>query len=304
MNNILPAYQNLNKSFEKKYVFQFGRGSGLGAESIGLFKCAIICLLNRIQFCLGEINRPQGFAMEKGWEDYFLPIFPIQQGKFLSLLNRPLFPMNRLPIARLLARYTLRGLYGNHLFMFDRLGVLPDRLIVKELGIDMDWWDAARFFFDMIWRPRQDVAELIEVYWEKSGLQEPFIAIHIRRGDKISESPYTSINKYLKALEQFSILLPIYVASDDSRVIKEFHEALPKHYDIINVMPNSLNGYDQHDFNSRPKQARWLDTVFFLFELDIMKRAEWFVGASPSNVFYLSQYLRGNFQVVDANNIT
>ena len=80
MSNLLASYQRLNRSFGKKYIFQFGwRGLGLSVEMLHIFKCALSCLHNRIQFCLGENNRPKGFAVEKGWEDYFLPIFPVQR---------------------------------------------------------------------------------------------------------------------------------------------------------------------------------------------------------------------------------
>ncbi len=73
---------------------------------------------------------------------------------------------------------------------------------------------------------------------EKTGIKKPFLAIHIRRSDKITEAPYQPVEAYMKYVEEYFELLDIkkgkkleekrvYVASDDPKILEECRQKYP-----------------------------------------------------------------------------
>jgi hypothetical protein len=296
-------YRAVNEGFTQKFVFQFGRGGGFGAEMIHLLHSVVACLQNEVQFCLGEAREPRGFAVERGWGDYFEPIFPVVPGRFLGLLNRPIFPLNRLPAARFLARCCLKSLYGYHYrFLFDDIGPISARIRVPQLGLDEEYWSGIRQISNAIWVLHPQVASRLQSYRDRAALRVPYLAVHVRRGDKISEAPYTPVDAYLRVLRTLApssaSKLPLYLATDDIRIVDEFRTALPA-WEVINVAAMHSLGHHESRFNAASPEQRWEQTVFLLFELEVMKNAHWFIGASPSNIYFLTRYRRANERIID-----
>jgi hypothetical protein len=301
-DDLAAKYRKLNSTFPTRFVFQFGRGGGFGAEMIHLLRSVAACIQHEFQFCLGQCRNPRGFAVKTGWNDYFEPIFPIVPGRLLHFLNRGLFPLNRVPVARTLSRLCLRLTYGTHYrFLFDQIGPTRENFTVPALGIEAGYWDGFQMIAAAIWRLRPDVTQRVEAYRVAAALPAQYLAAHVRRGDKICEAPYTAVESYLHPLCDLDVLgaskSPLYLATDDLRVLDEFRKAL-RDWNIISVSPVQTFGYDQARFNSESPEERWERTAFFLFELEVLKNADWFIGAPPSNVYFLTRYRRANRRII------
>jgi hypothetical protein len=299
---LTETYCKLNSSFPEKFVFQFGRGGGFGAEMIHLLCSVAACLQHKFQFCLGQCRNPRGFAIKTGWNDYFEPIFPTVPGRLLHVLNRGLFPFNRVPIAKILSRLCLRVTYGTHYrFLFDQIGPTTENFTVPALAIEAGYWDGFQMIAEAIWRLRADVIQRVEAYRTAAALPAQYVAAHVRRGDKISEAPYIPVETYLHPLRDLELSGTgkpyLYLATDDLRVVDTFRETLTG-WDIANVSPVHTVGYDQAQFNSLSPEERWEWTVFFLFELEVLKNADWFLGAPPTNVYFLTRYRRANRRII------
>jgi hypothetical protein len=299
---LTERYCKLNSSFPVAFVFQFGRGGGFGAEMVYLLCSAAACLQHEFQFCLGQCRNPRGFAIKTGWNDYFQPVFPIVPGRLLRVMNRDLFPLNRLPVAKTVAKLCLRVTYGaNYRFLFDRLPPISDTFTVPALGLEAGYWDGFRTIAEAIWQLRPEVLGQLEEHRAAAALPARYLAAHVRRGDKISEAPYTAVETYLRPLRELDLSgsgkPSLYLATDDVRVLDAFHKTLTD-WDIMNASPVRSFGYDQAEFNSMSPEERWERTVFFLFELEVMKNADWFIGAPPTNVYFLTRYRRANRRIV------
>jgi hypothetical protein len=289
-------YMALNTSFSTRFVFQYGTGSGFGAETIGLIRRVVQCLANDVQFVFGA-QEPKGFAVENGWEDYFEPLWPHDNCRQLSLLNRTVFPLGRYPLFKTLSGIVLRCLDGKYLYMFDDIGTYSrERLEAK--GLTGDYWAQIRQLCDLIWVYRPSVRQAIDEQFDRLQLTGSFIAVHVRRGDKNTESPYLPLENYMPVLGGLDASLPIYVATDDQRIVPEFAQRLPGRR-LLSAGDLARVGYDQRHFNKAEPRFRYDETLFFLFELELMLRSVLFVGASPSNVYYLTRYRRGNEGLVD-----
>jgi len=143
LESSFQAYQLLNNSHERRLLYYFGRGFGFGAEMVGLIKAMMLCLDQRCQLQLTRPRPPRGFAISRGWTDYFLPVFAEVDLGALSVLNRPVFPFDRrLPLLRFVAPFILKATTGANYFMFSMPFPLPGRLRVKQLGLGV--WAAER----------------------------------------------------------------------------------------------------------------------------------------------------------------
>lgn len=290
------GYIALNKSFSRRLVFQYGTGGGFGAETIGLIRKAVNCLANDVQFVLGA-QEPKGFALKKGWEDYFQPVWPQDNCRLLSLLNRHAFPLGRYPVFKTLSRITLRWVDGSQLFTFDDPGPYSQESLERK-GLTGGYWEQIKKLCDMIWVFPPSVMQAINEHWNRLQLPGPFVAVHVRRGDKITESPYSPLQNYIQVLSGLDASLPVYVATDDQRVVPELAQHLPGRR-LVSAGDFARAGYDQRQFNRAESRFRYEETVFFLFQLELMVRSVLFVGASPSNVYYLTRYRRANAGMVD-----
>ena len=252
---------------------------------------------------MGKVVSPRGYAVNAGWSDYFEPIFPYELCPVLSIFNRSIFPLNRVPVFRIASKLILKTSCGQNFYMFDEIPKgYPEDILVGKIGISSDYWLGAAQLVRALWRYGSDVEDRIGRYMNgfSDMVNKEYVAIHIRRGDKITEAPYVALEKYIEVLEQHALIgKPIFLASDDVRVRKDFKAILGNNIDIRSFDGIQQAGYDQTSFNSKDKARRWEETVMFMFELVTMRDASFFVGASPSNVFYWTRYRRGNQKILD-----
>ena len=303
IDDLTTRYKLLNNSYDKRFVFQVSRGVGYCAEMIGLLKTIQMCLCTQTQLCLGRSFDPPGYAFKNGWEDYFLPIFPYQDGRFLQQLNRPNFPYaKRFPLLKNVSRMLLKVTSGDHYYMFDKKEWhYSAELVEKKLLLQGDYWSVVQQLINAIFRYREEVVEGILDLKQRLELPKnnEYVAVHIRRGDKITEASYTELEFYAEALHEHALdKLPIYIATDDHSVIKNLQCILGNNFSIIEPITKKF-GYDQAKFNHQSSLKRWEDTLFFLFELDVMINSLTFMGSSSSNIFYWVRYNRANLNLVD-----
>jgi glycoprotein 6-alpha-L-fucosyltransferase len=73
---------------------------------------------------------------------------------------------------------------------------------------------------------------------EKTGIEKPYLAFHVRRSDKITEAAYQPVEAYMKYVEEYFEFLDIksgkklvekrvYVASDDPKILDECRQKYP-----------------------------------------------------------------------------
>ena len=299
----LCAYQRLNDSYDRRLLYYFGRGSGFGAEFVGLIKAMMLSLSRGCRLQLTRPRPPRGFAVSKGWPDYFLPVFTYVDLGALSVLNRASFPFDqRLPLLRFVAPLVLKAATGAEFFMFSMPFPLPARLQVKELGLDLDYHQACQALVSLVWRPLPDVATRIQEQRVDLGMPERYLAIHVRRGDKITEMPLVPLDRYVShVVNHAGSIRDVYVASDDPSVPASIAALLPNDWRVWSRRNRDRNAYDQTAFNKRCIQARMDATITFMNELEVLRDASTFFGSETSNVAILVRMMRGdaNFVQVD-----
>ncbi len=123
---------------------------------------------------------------------------------------------------------------------------------------------------------------------------EPYICIHIRRGDKITsgEDKEYNINDYIKTLSKLnSNVKTIFLMSDDYNAYLELKKNLPE-YNILTKLNEDKIGHNQKKFNSLSQEKIKKETILLLTEIEIAKRSEVFIGTFASNLFRLIEYFK------------
>jgi len=288
------SYRRLNDSFPATFAFRFGRGAGFAAEMLGLLKGAMSCLHQRIRFALAEGGRSMGVAAFAGFHDYFEPIFPVERLGNINALNvSAMRGFGRFPPLRRGASALLRRQSGLDLFMMDDLALPPHRLVVPELAIDLDYWEACALLARMALVYRADVAEWVAGAVSEWTLPPSYIAVHLRRGDKVSEIPYANIDAYVRAIDGLrGGETAVAVASDDARAIDELRRRLEPRFEVLPCSDTEGRGFDRRRFNALPPEARFAATRRFLAELEMLRGGTSFVGQEGSNVSFLLAMMR------------
>jgi hypothetical protein len=306
MNNVASTretYRRLNESFPERYLHRFGRGVGFSAEFIHVLKAVAQCLDHGIQFCLQSNVRSEGFAVQRGWTDYFEPLFPeVTVPRLTAAMNRAHFPFGRIPLLKSLSRTCLKAACSCRYFVFDEFGSHPPaRLSVPALGLGDDYWHNMQALTRLLWTYNAQASQAVAAYRAAGQLRSVYNAVHVRRGDKKDEAGIHHLQVYIDAIRRLnSNTRQIFVATDDSRIIGPLRNALGSDYVVhFNLDCDVGRGYDQIKFNSAPTSFRRERTLRFFADVEVLYLANHFVGASTSNVFNLVQYLRANKNITD-----
>jgi hypothetical protein len=295
-------YQRLNESFETSFAFRFGRGSGFCAEMLGLIKNMMNCLHFRTRLCLSRGGRPTGVGVVTGFADYFEPIFPeVDLGPFNALNMSTVRGSGRLPILRRGVSRLLGTVGGASLYMMDDEGALPVPavLAVPELGIEAEYRDACALLVRLVWVYRPAVRDEVSGIVLDLMLPNSYVSVHVRRGDKNSESPYIAVDRYVAAIDR---VRPeggvVALASDDADAANELAALLPSRFQVVRCSTSDGRGFRRDEFNRLPPAERFRHVKRFLGELEVLRGGTLFVGSTGSNVTYLIEMMKAGQGVV------
>ena len=176
--------------------------------------------------------------------------------------------------------------------MFDRWQELPGSLWLADLGCEVAFPAACQWLLDVTWDLSDDVRTEVDRIKAGFDLPESYLAVHVRRGDKKTESPYVPISQFVSAIQPLIALSStVVVATDDARAVAELAAELGSGWQVTSMADGS-QGYDQAEFNRRTVKARFAAAVRFMAEVEAMREAQHFVGAASTNVACLVQYFR------------
>ncbi len=297
---LLPNYAETNESFEKKLVFHLGSRSGFFSEYNNMLLCMIYCLQHRIQFQL--FSRDLSLGFENGWTDYFEPFCPETSNGLHRLFNSrfprptPQFKLRKAfgPLVKSLTgcdylTYELwdefRALCsedgwqrlenrGRETESGDQKSVHGDIASLREQCHDL---------VEMTWRFKPEIKEDIRKEAEEADLPKNYLAVHIRRGDKIKENEDSPLATYMEKLKSLSILRDVLVMTDDYRIFKQLITDYPD-WSFHTLENDKQDGY-QHRKNKKTSAQKKRDgTIRFFAGIELSANAEHFVGTFSSNI--------------------
>jgi hypothetical protein len=141
----------------------------------------------------------------------------------------------------------------------------------------------------------------------------PYIAVHVRWGDKVGrgdlgkdgqESELFPLSSYAQAVACFYGAAAadgadepqpprlVFVATDDFAAVTELRALLGAGFEVLTLATESERGHVESDFMHQSGAQRLRDVERLYAELEILARAELFVGNQKSNVWRVVHHMR------------
>lgn len=296
--NKLVAYNKLNKSFKRKYVFTFGSEGGFYSEFNNMVFAMIYCLKYQYRFVLYTGNSK--FNIDKGWTDFFEPFCDeITQSWFHKKFNKretaPKIKAKYYPVWQLYHLLFKNSSFTYQLFhKFYNADFERERFDFPELGIKGNLREVSREFVKMIYRFNEETyAQIISVV---NGINLPakYISLNIRRGDKDTEFGFVPVSAYIDKARALVDLKDVFILTDDYTVIEDLKGA---HTDLkfYTLVQNTERGYVHSDFMKENSQKRKADLIKLFASLEIMAKSSLVVGTYTTNPgLFLGMYMPGD----------
>lgn len=143
--------------------------------------------------------------------------------------------------------------------------------------------------FISIWKLKQNIID------ECSLLNNYDIALHIRRGDKVTLEPHlpvTDINTYIDKIVEIGIVNPkIFHSSDEYNTLLELKDKKPE-LNISSFCSENDDGFDIREIDNKSDSYVIENINKLIKELHIMKTSTYFLGVKASNIGYIVFFLR------------
>jgi hypothetical protein len=147
--------------------------------------------------------------------------------------------------------------------------------------------------FKSIWVMKPDIINYLNIHIAE--YTDIDVCINIRRGDKITLEPHAkqgSIQEFIDALEAIPNVESVFHTSDDYVTYQEIKQQRPD-LKIQTFCTPVDAGYFLKDLNEVDQPNVIVNHVRkFMKELEIMKRATWFIGTKTTNVGLMVDLMR------------
>lgn len=146
-------------------------------------------------------------------------------------------------------------------------------------------------FFINHWQLSKLVRDEVESIKRRLYLDGPYIALHIRRGDKLRwEADPVSLSSYISKIS-FGGCNTIFVATDDYSCVEYLAKKFPS-LRFCTSAPFGARGHNQVYFNGLDTLSRRNELVRLIAEVDLLVGSIEFVGSYSSNIGRLVHLLR------------
>lgn len=266
----LARYQDINRSFRRICVYRVGAsGTGFFSEYNNLILAMLYCLHHRIQFRLASAGA--NFAVHRGFTDYFLPFFPLEENWYDRLNNRPgvLRPeaksmAEQVKVAKGIEYFT-QDLFDD----FRSAEFARTTFDIPPLGIQGDLLQAASVVLEHIWQLQPWVQQEVEAKIARLELPNEYVGFHIRRGDKVCETPAVATEDYFRAAEEHTRVRSAVIATDDYRAVCEARDGFPD-WTVYTLCDENARGHDQLRFDSQARAKIYDDVVTLLADAELL----------------------------------
>jgi hypothetical protein len=291
----LAAYNKLNNSFQKKYIFNFGSEGGFYSEFNNMVFAMVYCLKYKYRFILYSDNSK--FKIKKGWDDFFEPFCEeIGSSYFHKKFNKRI-DAPRLTLKHYPAWYAWKWRNKDTYLTYELFGSFfngdfeKEQFDFPELGIKGNLREVSRQVVDMIYRFNSGTQTEIKKMISQLNLPEKYISLNVRRGDKDTEFSILPLSTYMDKVKQLADLKDIFVLSDDYTVLEELQKEYPenRYYTLVNP---SDRGYIHGDFIKTGIEKKKADLIKLFASVEAMAASDLAIGTLITNPgLFLGMYM-------------
>lgn len=280
-------YISINKEFKRRLVYRLGCDSGFFSEINNMLLAMIYCLEHSIQF---ELYSEKANYTKDGWLDFFEPFTTHHHGDFHQIYNSRPYLVS-LPDDSIIREFNDGNGDKIDLLTQHVWGYVDDENIynvgykVESPYVEGALLDVAANIIDCVWKYNAGTREKIDEIMSSLNMPEQYAAIHIRRGDKHTEVPHTSLKAYIDKLDKIEEAesWPIFLASDDDAVVEEARVSYPDR-EFYHLHSPGQSGFSIKEFSALSNEVKYSQLITFLAEIELMRKSAVFIGTFTSNI--------------------
>ncbi|WP_022823985.1 hypothetical protein [Hymenobacter norwichensis] len=290
----LNRYYALNQSFSKRLIFRLGVDSGFFSEYNNMLLALLYCLKHGIRFELYSDHTH--FALRDGWNDFFVPFGAANTQRINKDYNlRPYIieQSKEAPLQKLVKYCYITAAY-KLLFGVDYLtqdlwahhrnpSFAHTTFTIPELGFEQTpLLEATQWFIKALWNYNQPSGQAIAQLTQTVVLPAEYISLHIRAGDKFTETKMYDFSEYMVPATRFSANQTAFVMTDDYTVVEQLRKQYTDWQFHTLCLP-SERGYFHKAFVKQDRQAKYQHHLQLFAAIDITAGATKFIGTYNSN---------------------
>lgn len=295
----LQKWQKYNSQFRSKCLLKVGDIGGFFSEYNNMLVAIQWCMVHKVRFIM--TSKGANFGYKSGWTDYFLPFcdewnLPLDRKYFNDRRYYKLYPnakdRRKAKILHLFLGwwYNLRckvlhiDYFTRNLFDIFRLQPVNDIYTVEGLNLKGTIPEICTELDKIIWRYNPETEAEVRKRMPLREMEcEPYVSIHVRRGDKYTEMDDVDVETYMSTLEQKTNLRRCFVATDDYRVYEHLAEKYPE-WSFFTIAKKEDLGFDVNSFNQQNADKTRQDMYELFATIETMAKGEYFVGTMGSNI--------------------
>jgi hypothetical protein len=284
MNSYLDNYILLNTSFKKKFTFRLGCDSGFFSEYNNMVLAILYCLKYGYQF---NLSSSDSNISDKGWNDFFLPFCDESTSsfhKFYNFRGHHRQSKKQQLITSLYRLSTGKSLTQDLWHLFHSREFEHTHFNLPELGVNSTLLEAAKRIIEITWRFKPEIDNLISIAIQDTNLLPGrFAGLHIRRGDKISETKNIDYHHYIEAIKKNTSLKDIFLATDDYNVYLHLKDNFPDFN--FHTFSKPLNkGFDYATYSNYAVDDKRSHLIDLFKDIEMLSMSGVFVGTFSSNI--------------------
>lgn len=295
----LQQWQQFNLKHKTKCLFKVGDRGGFFSEYNNMLVAIQWCMVHQVRFIL--TSKWANFGYSKGWTDYFLPFceewnLPLERNFFNDRYFDFKLIQNAKDRHRAIIFHKLFGWWYNfrcrilnikyftrNLFDLFRIQNVNDIYQVEDLGIYGNIPSICAELNSIFWRYNETTKAEIKKRLPIDYLKDPFVSIHIRRGDKNTEMNDIDIKNYILKMKDVTDIRRCFVATDDYSVFETLVSQYPE-WSFFTIAKKEDSGFDINKYNGQSAEKTKNDMYELFTTIEIMSRSKYFVGTMGSNI--------------------
>ena len=311
------SYRRVNETFRRRMVYHVGVNCGLFVEINYLVNAMLYCLAQRIRFQL--YSDDANFGTGIGWTEYFLPFCeevhepfhhkynfhrPPSWRRILKLCMRqkamgPIAWKLKFVMKTIVGHLMAFHAYKEYVLLGQDVPSDPDmHYNIPELGIDGSYTYAYGLLARMIWKLQPDILHQKEIYRHKLNIPSAYDGIHIRGGDKATETDLVSGKCIMHVLNPMDDTC-VFILTDDYRLYQELQADYP-HVRFLTLCRPEERGYLHKAFSHKSPQSRREAIIRLIISADLLLHSRSFVGSITTGPSVFVLKLRADDPLVQA----
>lgn len=313
----VSSYRVVNESFRKRMVCHIGIDCGFFVEMNYMVNAMLYCLAHRIKFQI--YSEDANFGTGVGWTEYFLPFCDevhesfhkqynfhrppswhrilkgCRKQKSVGLIRWKVKSVLKTIVGRLIAF----GVYKELVLFAQDVSYEPDKQYhIPELGINCSYYEAYGLLAKMVWKFQPSIQRQKACYIDRLALPPLYDGIHIRGGDKVTETELISGTRIMQ-MQKPKDGTCVFVLTDDYRQYQKLHDEYPQVQFLTLCQPEE-KGYLHKAFGQKSPQSRQKAIIRLIVSADVLLASRSFMGSITTGPSVFIMKLRLDDPLVQA----